>query len=323
MRLTFGDQIRICQDGAGKDITTASQTFFKRHINSRDNFCVSKLPSHLTETTRTFSTVADQPYYHYPPNIKGIKSLVVSVGSVDYPLEAIHSNNNWASINAVDFQANALPQYYFKRQRDFGIWPIPADAYTTTIEYSIRGGNLVRTDYTTGTVTVTENDETVTEAGASAWSTTSNLQPDDWFVLTDSNGEPRGNWYRIASVTTAYVLELESVFEETTEAGATYKIGQCSELPEDYHELPAWGALMDYYLSFRQSPGKAIVWSNMFYTGTPDTSKSQAEAGRKPWTGGGLIGMINDYRNRNESQIINRGTKLMDPRLKVWGTTLS
>lgn len=323
MRLTFGDQIRICQDGAGKDTSDASTTFFKRRINSRDNYCISKLPNRLTEVTRTFSTAEDQQYYHYPPGYRETETLVITIGDVDYPLDPIHSAKRWANINAVDFQANALPQYVFKRQRDFGIWPIPQDAYTGTITFNIRGGGLVRTDYTTGTVTVTENDETVTEAGSSAWSTTSNVQPDDWFVLTDSNGEPRGNWYRIASVTDAENLELETVFEETSEAGATYKIGQCSELPEEYQDLPSYFALGDYYMSHRQSPSRSIYWYNMGWTGDPGISRNSAENDSKPWTGGGLLGMINDYKDRDNSQLIKRGTDTGDPTLKVWAATVS
>jgi len=321
MRLTFGDQIRIAQDGAGKDTSTASQTFFKRHINSRDNFVVSKLPSYLTEIVRTFSTVASQQYYHYPPEIKEIESLVITIGSVDYPLTPIHSNNEWARLNALDIQAGAIPLYFYKRQRDVGIYPIPQAVYTGTIEYSLRGGGLVRTDYSTGTVVVTENDETVTEAGTAAWSTLSNVRPGDFFVLTDSNGEPRGSWYRIGSVTSALILELESVFEESTESTVTYKIGQCSEIPEEYHELPAWGALADYYASFRQSLTKAQNWNNMFWTGDFNVSKNQAR--KEPNWAGGLIGLINDYRDRNSSQLVRRKKTSGDARLKVWASTLS
>lgn len=182
---------------------------------------------------------------------------------------------------------------------------------------------MVRTDYTTGTVTVTENDATVEGADTPAWSTTTNLLPDDWFSLSDSNGESRGSWYRIGSVTDSDTLELETFFEETGESGASYIIGQCPELPEEGHELCAHGALMDYFMSFRQSPGKAKIWSNMFWTGDPNTSKARAEAGRKPWTGGGLLGLINDYRDRDSSQLIQRRVKRGDPRMKVFATTLS
>ena len=219
MRQTFSDLIKISQDGAGKDTSTASKTFFKQRINSRDQFITSKLPSYLNEITRTFSTVADQQYYHYPPIIREIEGLTITINSVKYPLEPIHSNIRWNELNALTIQAGAIPLHYFKRQRDFGIWPIPQAVYTATIEYTIRGGNLVREDYVTGTATATENDETVEGAGGVAWSTTTNVTPDDWFQLTDSNGEPRGSWYRIASVTDADTLELESSFEESTESG--------------------------------------------------------------------------------------------------------
>src|SRR3990167_578850 len=318
-RLTFGDQIRIAQDGAGKDTSTASQTFFKRHINSRDNFVVSKLPSHLTEITRTFSTVASQQYYHYPPEIREIESLVITIGSVNYPLKPIHSNNEWARLNALDIQAGAIPLYYYKRQRDVGIYPIPQAVYTGTMEYSLRGGGLVRTDYSTGSVVVTENDATVTEAGTAAWSTLSNVRPGDFFVLTDSNGEPRGSWYRISSVTSAVALELESVFEESTESTVTYKIGQCSEIPEEYQEIPAYLALGDYFASFRQNQIKAQFWYNMGWTGDGNNSNRKNNQD----VSGGLLGLLRDYRDRNSSHLIRRKKTSGDARLKVWASTIS
>lgn len=321
MRQTLSDLITICQNGAGKDTSTASQTFFKQRINARAEFILAKLPTHLSEITRTFSTVADQQYYHYPPNMREIESIKITVGSLDYPLTPIHSNQRWNEINSLDIQAGALPQHYFKRQRDFGIWPIPGAVYTGTIEYSIRAGGLVRTDYTTGTCTVTENDATVEGAGGVAWSTTTNLRADDWFCLTDSNGEPRGSWYRIGSVTDADTLELESVFEETTEAGATYVIGQSLELPEEGHELCAFGALADYFASFRQNLDKAQSWNNMFWTGDFNVNKNSASKDMDK--AGGLLGLIQAYKNRDSSQLIDRRSKMGDPRFKVFATTLS
>lgn len=323
MRQTFSSLITIAQNGAGKDVSTSSKTFFKQRINARAGFILAKLPSHLSEVTRTFSTAVDQQYYHYPPNIKEIESLEITINNVKFPLTPVHSNHRWNEINAITIQPSAIPRLYFKRQRDFGIWPIPQAIYTGTIVYSIRAGGMVREDYTAGTVTVTENDATVEGAGGVAWNTDTNLRPDDWFSLTDSNGESRGSWYRIGSITDADTLELESVFEETGESGASYIIGQSPELPEEGAELCAHGALMDYFMSFRQSPSKARVWSNMFWTGDPGTSRSLAESGRKPWVGGGLLGLINDYRDRDSSQLVERRTRKGDSRMRVWGTTIS
>src|SRR3990167_4551197 len=234
--MMFSDLIALAQNSAGKDTSTASQTFFKQRINARDELALSLLPSYLSEITRTFSTVADQQYYHYPPNIRRVESLVITVGSVDYPLRPVVSQYEWDRMNALTVQSGAIPTRYFNRQRDFGIYPIPQAIYTGTIVYNIRASGMTRIDYTTGTVTATENSATVEGAGGVAWSTTANVVPDMWFSLADSNGESRGGWYRIASITDADTLSLESVFEETTIAGSNYIIGECPELPEEGHD---------------------------------------------------------------------------------------
>lgn len=323
MRQTFSDLIKICQDGAGKDTSTASLTFFKQRINSRDETVLSKLPSYLSEIEDTFTTVADQQPYDYFANTREIVGLSIEINSVTYNLTPIHSNARWNQLNAIQIQAGAIPLHYFKRQRKFEIWPIPQDAYTATMQYSIRGGGMVRTDYTTGTVTATVSDATVEGAGGMAWDTTTNILAGDWFTLTDSNGEPRGEWYRVDSITDADTLELNRTYERSTEAGATYLIGQTPEGPEEGHEFRAHGALMDYFLAFRQSPAKAKVWANMFWTGDPGISRQVAVRESKPWTGGGLLGLINDYTDRESSQLIERRPDRGDPRMKVFATQIS
>lgn len=225
-------------------------------------------------------------------------------------------------MNALTIQAGAIPTHYFKRQRDFGVYPIPQAVYTGTIDFALRGGGMTFEDYTTGTVTATENDATITVAGGGSF-TTGAIKADYWLSLTDSNGEPRGNWYRISSVTDANNLELESVFEEATESGATYTIGQSPEGPEEGHELRAFGALADYFLSFKQSPSKAKTWSNMFWTGDPDISRATAAGSSKPWTGGGLLGLINDYTDRDSSQIIDRNPDTGMARTKPFASTVT
>ena len=279
---------------------------------------MSKLNSYLSEIPRTFSTVADQQYYHYPPAMREVVALEITIGSVKYPIWPIVSYNEWNRLNAITIQSGAIPRYFFKRQRDFGIWPIPGAVYTGTIVYNIRASGLTRTDYTTGTVTVTENSQTVEGAGGPAWSTTTNVIPDMFFSLADSNGESRGSWYRIGSITDADTLTLESVFEETGEAGASYIIGESPELPEEGHELLAWGALADYYAGFRQALDKAQSWENKFWTG--DFTKET----RDPrLVEGGLINLIERYRDRSDSQLIQRGRTRAAATDKLWATDLS
>jgi len=318
MRHTLSSLVTLCENASGGDNETASQTFYKERLNQKNEFVMSRLPTFKAETTRTFNTVADQQYYHYPPSIKEIESLQITIGSVKYILTPVHSNAEWVRLNALTFQGGAIPVYYFKRQRDFGIFPIPADVYSGTIEYSLRARGMVRTDYTTGTVTTVENDATVEGAGGTAWSTTTNILADDWFSLTDSNGKSRGDWYRVGSITDADTLELDTVFEETGEAGATYLIGQSPDLPEDMHDLLAYGTMADYYGMFRQSQSKAQGWSNMFWTGEwSNTSRAPERAS------GGLLDAIRRYTDRDSSQLVLRKKTSGNPRLKVFSTDIS
>ena len=318
MKQTFSDLITIAQNGAGKDTSTASQTFFKQRINARHETILAELPSHLSETNRTFSTVASRQYYHYPPQIRRVVSLTITIGSKDYTLTPVFSQKEWDQMNSLDIQAGAIPTHFFNRQRDFGIYPIPQDAYTGTIVYNIRAGGMTRTDYTTGTVTATENSDTVEGAGGVAWSTVANVVPDMWFSLSDANGESKGSWYRIESITDADTLVLESVFEETTIAAATYIIGECPELPEEAHELLAFGAVADYFASFRQDLDKAQKWNNMFYTG--DFNKETRDP---TLIAGGLIGLKKKYDDRDESQLVQRKPTYRTANDKLWASTIT
>lgn len=315
MRLTFGQLVKICQDGAGKDTSSDSETFFKRQINNRYEQVLGFLPSHLSETTRTFSTVIDQQYYYMPPSVRRIKNLFVTIANVDYYLEPINSHEEWTQLNSIDIQSGAIPRKYFKRQRDFGIWPIPQGEYTGSISYSFRALGMTADDYNTGTVSVTENDQTVTGSGTSF---ESNVKKDYWFSLADSNGFSRGDWYRIGTVTDNTNLELESFFEGATEAGANYIIGESPDLPEELHEVLAYGALADYYSMFRQSQSKAQGWNNMFWTG--DWNNSSRDEQR---TFGGVLGIGKRYKDRNEGAIVYRNNKTTQSNDKLFATSIS
>ncbi len=245
---------------------------------------------------------------------------MITIGDVDYPLEPIMSYNEWRRVNAITIQSGAIPQRYFNRQDDVGIWPIPQDAYTATVVNAIRADGMTFADYSTGTVTVTNGDATVEGASSPAW-VAGGIKPGQWLTLTDSNGESRGGWYQILSITDLDTLELNRTFVGTTEATATYKIGESPELPDDGHEILAHGALADYFLEKRQSPSKAKVWTNMYWTGDPAVGRNTASNAKKPWTGG-LVRMMNKYTDRYESQL-SRRVKQRDSRSKLFATTIS
>lgn len=314
MRQTLGSLLTIAQNGAGKDTSTASRDFFRSAINRREELVLSKLPSRFSEIERTFSTVSSQQFYYYPPRFNRVVGLTLNVNGINIPLTPITSQLEWDRLNALDIQPGVFPMYYFNRQRDFGIYPIPQGVYTGTIVYSLRAGGMSSDDIVTpGTVTVSENAQTVT-GDATTFET--GVRSGMWFSLA-SSGSPRGNWYVIVSVGSDTELTLETFFEEGSESGANYIIGESPELPEDLHELLAYGALEDYYLSYRQSPAKARIWANMFWTGDSANDNRTMRGAN-----GGLLGAIQRYTDRNNTQLIHR-KRVLRPSDIVWATTLS
>jgi len=321
LRLTFTDLQSRCQDGSGGDTSTASLTFFKQRLNTRYENVVSALPSWVTQVTDTFSTAdSDDPqqYYYYPPNIRSVESLKITIGDRDYDLKPVFSYAEWNRLNAIDIAAGAIPARFFNRRDDFGIYPIPQDEYTATIVYNIRAGGMTKSDYTTATVTATENSVTITGAGT-AFSTSNNVVAGEWFSLADATtGESRGSWYRIHSVDSTTAVTLESYFEEGTEAGASYIMGECPEIPADMHELLVYGALSDYFAEKRQDITKAQAWENKYYTG--DFNNNNRDRTKVV---GGLIKAIERYEDRNDSALVQRRSPQRSTQNKVFATDIS
>src|SRR3990167_4620144 len=246
MQKTFSGLISYAQDGAS-DTSTTIKTFLKKRINERYETITDKLNTWTQELTRTFTTGtsagADQQFYYNPPNLREISSLVLTKSSQDYILTPVYSQREWDLLNATIISSD-YPRRYFKRAKDFGIWPIPnEDDYTATLVYTQRAVPLYFEDYTTGTAAVTVNDQTVTITTG----VTTTFKAGFWFTLTDSNGEPRGTPYKILSITDSGNFELETYFEEATESGASYLVGQVAEVPEEGQLLSAIGAISDFY----------------------------------------------------------------------------
>ena len=268
-----------------------------------------KLNTWTQSYTRTFTTGtatgADQQYYYNPPNLREIESIVLTKSSFDYPLAPVYAQEEWDVLNAETISTD-YPRRYFRRVNDFGIWPIPnEDDYTGTINYTQRATPLYFEDYTTGTVVATENDQTLTFTTG----VTTTFKAGFWFTLTDSSGEPRGSWYRIGSITDSANLELETYFEETTESGVTYLVGQVPEIPEETIPLLGIGAVSDFYALKQKDIETAIRFDNKFWTGNYNVTALQA---KKDKDYGGLLAAIDAYADRDGSVIVDRSPAVRD-----------
>lgn len=308
MRMTYSDIISFAQDGAGTTDATI-KTFLKRRINERYELITDKLNTWTQVLTRTATSGtaagASQQYYYNPPNLREIESITVTLDDVDYPLTPVYAQEEWDRLNAETISGN-FPARYFRRATDYGIWPYDfEDDGTITINYTQRAIPLYFEDYTTGTAAVTENDQTVTLTTG----VTTTLKAGFWFSLAEST-EPRGSWYKLGSITDSANFELETYYEETTESGASYIIGQTPEIPEEGHKLLAIGAIADFYLLKQKDTETGTRFENIFWTGAPNITPLQAE-GKKNL--GGLLGLIETYKDRDDSVIVNRSPVVREP----------
>ncbi len=308
MRLTFQGLYTQCQSNTS-DTSTTSLTYFKQQINTRYQLVLAQLQDYQDIKTATASTVVAQQYYHNPPGYVNIESVTVTIGSVKYVLKSVDSSLDWDILNAIQFTGSAIPTYFFQRRDDFGIWPTPQGVYTITLNYVYRDRNLTNADYTTGTVTLTNNSQTVTGSGT----TFTAGMVGRWLSSTTD-----GYWYRISGFTSTTVLTLEEAFQGTTGSALAYTIGECPELPEESHEFLSIGATADYYAGVRKDLDSGTWWNNTFWTGDGNNKDRTGKNIR-----GGLIGLQKRYSSRSNSAIVRRRTANGLYNTKIWATVLS
>lgn len=319
MRLTYtmikDEYLRnIGQSNSPSDAIIAS---FNQNLGQRYQLILAKLQAYVTQKPVTMATAVGTQYYPYPPGLVSIDDVVVTIGSVQYPLTTIYAQHQWDVINAIQIQPTAIPQFLFPRRDDFGIWPIPQGIYTVTFYYYLRDRNLTIADYTTGTVTVTNGDATITGTNT-VWTA---AMVGRWFTVTDPTGIGQGYWYRIASFTNATSMELDRTYVSTTQSGLTYRIGESPEIPEEGHELLIDGALADFYAGLRNDNETATWYNNKFWTG--DGNNPNRDEGNSDLIAAGLIGLATRYSGRDSKRVIQRKPRGWPPAYQIWATQLS
>jgi len=323
MRETFSSLILASQnlitDASSSNANISSGlsdtlTFIKKEINKTVRFMYAALKNYKTQQyPKTASTVASQTYYHYPPGVQSIESATLEVSDVYYLLTIIESQHQWDLLNQIDFSGSILPQFIFPRSRDFGIWPTPQeDDLTITLNANPIPKDMTAVDYTTGTIAVTQNDATITGTDT----TFTSAMVGRWFKADDD-----GDWYKLATFTSTTSMELESVFEGSTDTSSTYIIGESPDLPEELHELIPYRVAAIYLAGPKRDPKTAQTFMNFFYTGDFGNDDPRINKAR-----GGFNYFLNEYRakGRGNTPFINR----RNPRISrfssdIWGSTLS
>jgi hypothetical protein len=289
---------------------------FKYSLGQRYQQAFGILESYIIEDSQTFTTANGTQYYYYPPGTVSIDSLTITIGSLTYTLYPIYSAQLWNWYNALQIQPTSIPQFYFPRQYDFGIWPIPTATYTGQFQRFYRDRNLLVEDYTDGTVTCTLNSSTLTGSGT----TFTPGMVGRWFTVTNTATPGEGLWYRISAYTSATSLTLQSPWIAATATGQAYRIGESPELPEDGQGILPFGTASDYYSGLRKDPDNGTKYDNMYWTGNfANTSRRLDD---KNITGG-LIGLHRKYADRDRSHIVMRRPTIYPPSYKIFAQSIS
>lgn len=319
MRLTYTDILNAHFRNIGKANQTSDTTLladFQYSLGTRYQLIWDTLSSYISQDTQTDTTVASTQYYKYPLGTVGMDSLQITIGSVKYTLSPIYSQEQWNWLNALQIQPTAIPQFFFPRRDDYGIWPIPTDAYTITLQRFLRDRNLLVADYADATATVTNGSATLTGVGT----TFTAGMVGRWFTITDTAVPGHGYWIRVASFTNTTTMTLDRTWTFATATSKAYRIGESPELPEGAHAILPMGTAADFYSGLRNDVENAKRFDNSFWTGS--MSNISRDLDDKNVTGG-LIGMYRKFKDRDRDVIVMRQPPMLNPSSKIFAQTIT
>lgn len=220
-------------------------------MNDADRKYLAKRNWPFKKKLMNFTTTANQSTLTLPANFQKLNNIFLLAGSTRYDMTEVTTRDEWIRITSTPSDSALYPNYYYIRGNVIEFYPIISTASNTlTVEYSAKQKDLSIADYTTGTITTIANGDTTVTGSGTSWTS---QMAGRMIRITDANaaGSGDGEWYEIASVTSATVLELNTNYQGTSISGgsATYTIGQVSLLPEDYQIISLYDALEDYFAS--------------------------------------------------------------------------
>ncbi len=297
---SVNDIIYLSTTGALPTGLTASTPYFVVSV-SGNTFQVS-----ATQGGTAINTTGSQSGTHsaiprfkmMPQYIDRLSSVVVTVGSYNYTPKEAPDRVTYDRRNMITVSSD-IPFWWYNFDGKLGLTPRPATASNLiTLNAKRLQKDLTVADYTTGTITTTAGN--VITGSGTTWTS---QMTGRWLQITDGNATGLGDgfWYKILSVASTTSLVLEKAYAGTAIAtgSATYTIAQCSHLPEQYQDLPIYGALRTYFTSIDPAPEKAQL-----YGGMHDAMYAEMEA---------------DFTVKNVSCVIDDGREdlMMNPNLFI------
>lgn len=236
--LTFqqiGDEVAAQTETVG-DATT--RILIDRAINQGAQKFGAILNREWRIHEKTFSTVAAQRYYQVPENCIRVKTIVITIGGVAYPLTEISDEDEWNEL-IKDNSTSDIPEYFYLKGADlFGIWPTPATSTSNAglLKFEPRMRRMSAADYTTGTIQVTNGSVAIVGSG-----TTFTAQMVGRVLMVEDGGDQDGIGHKVSAFTDTTHISVENKYGGLDGSGKSYRIGEVPDLPDEYHE-----SLVDY-----------------------------------------------------------------------------
>lgn len=273
--ITWQQAYEKAQRKSGDD-TADTLEQLKADINTGYHRLNAAMGRYFTRRAKTTNIVDGQQYYQLPPDcirVTEIRAKQSTDSANSYPLRQVRSELEWNAINTTN-QTGNWATYYFQRGPDeIGLWPTPSDDITAglRISYEPRDRDLSQEDYTTGTVTVTNGQRTLTGSGT----TFTQSMIGRVFKVTDGTD---GYWYKISGFSSTTSLTLEEPYTGTSGSGKTYIIGEAFMFPDEYHDAPIHYALSEYFDGPRNNPDRAAYHFKKWEMALTDAKEKYASS---------------------------------------------
>lgn len=238
-------------------LTSASKSMITARLNDYYSQIIGEKDWKWLEHVFDRITVADQESYDLNVKNIAIKSIYLQRSAIDKssPLRAIRNPEEWDTLNNTYINSSTdYPSHFHIRSGRLFVFPkVATSGYTIKIVGTENPDPLEVEDYSTGSIAVTNGDETVTGTGT-AWNT---------YAKAGAMIKIERVWYEVASVTSDTALELTQKFDGTTKTGITdYKIGDAPRLPENAHSI-LWKMFCEEYFAKNPSGAKGQLYERM------------------------------------------------------------
>lgn len=258
--LSFQDLVNRTADICGFDPTQDSQdlTNVKQDVNQGLKLFKNAARRYWTRKQASAGLINNQQYYELPPDCVRVTQVYVNSNGLNYPVKPVDSEHLWNKINVIPAVTINVPTYYFIRGRDeIGLWPIPSSNAVNALNVSYEPQlELSQDNFTTGTVTVSNGSTALVNTG-------SVFTPDmvgRWFQI---QGRYNEMWYQIANYTSGTTLQLANFYGGTGGSGLNYIIGDCPDIPPDYHLGLVYYAAYNFFLK-RKDSDTAELYNGLF-----------------------------------------------------------